>query len=108
MRLRVDGGFKTARHVIIGALLGADEFSFGTAAVVAGGCIMARVCHLNTCPTGIATQRADLRKKFADVPEWVMAYLLFVAEETREQLAALGCRTLDEVVGRVERLQVDG
>jgi len=107
VRVRVDGGFKTARHVIIAAMLGADEFSFGTAAVVAGGCIMARACHLNTCPVGIATQRADLRAHFPDVPEWIMAYLLFVAEETRGYLAELGCRTLDELTGRVERLAYD-
>jgi glutamate synthase (ferredoxin) len=105
VRIRVDGGLKIARHVIIAALLGADEFSFGTAAVVASGCIMARACHLNTCPVGIATQREELRKKFPQMPEWVMAYFLFVAEETREYLAALGCRSLDDIVGRVERLK---
>lgn len=105
VRIRVDGGFKTARHVIVAALLGADEFSFGTAVMVAAGCIMARVCHNNTCPTGIATQREDLRKKFPNEPERIMAYFQFVAEETREHLAALGCRSLDEIVGHVERLQ---
>src|SRR5512142_557167 len=104
VRIRVDGGLKTGRHVIIAALLGADEYSFGTAALVASGCIMARACHLNTCPVGIATQREELRKKFPQVPEWVMAYFLFVAQETREYLASLGCRTLDEITGRVDRL----
>ncbi len=105
VRLRVDGGLKTGRHVVVGALLGAEEFSFGTAAVIASGCIMARACHLNTCPVGIATQKQELRKKFPQVAEWVMAYYLFVAEETREWLASIGARTLDEIVGRVDLLQ---
>lgn len=105
VRLRVDGGFKTGRHVVVGALLGAEEFSFGTAAVIASGCIMARACHLNTCPVGIATQKLELRKKFPQVAEWVMAYYLFVAEETREWLASLGARSLDDIVGRVDLLQ---
>ena len=105
VRLRVDGGLKTARHVVIAALLGADEFSFGTAAVIASGCIMARACHLNTCPVGIATQKQELRKKFPQVAEWVMAYFLFVAEEMRELLAELGARSLHDIVGRVDLLQ---
>jgi glutamate synthase (ferredoxin) len=105
VRLRVDGGFKTARHVIVAALLGADEFSFGTAVLVAAGCIMARACHLNTCPTGIATQREDLRAKFPNEPERVMAYFKFLGEETREYLAALGARSLDDIIGRVDRLK---
>ncbi|MCX7671258.1 MAG: glutamate synthase-related protein, partial [Anaerolineae bacterium] len=87
VRLRVDGGFKTGRDVVIAALLGADEFSFGTAALVAAGCKMARQCHNNTCPVGIATQRADLRAKFPGKPEMVMAYMTHVAEEVREILA---------------------
>ena len=74
--MRVDGGFKTGRDVVIAALLGADEFSFGTAALVAAGCKMARQCHNNTCPVGIATQRADLRAKFPGKPEMVMAYMI--------------------------------
>jgi glutamate synthase (ferredoxin) len=105
VRLRVDGGLKTARHVIVAALIGADEFSFGTAVLVAAGCIMARACHLNTCPTGIATQREDLRAKFPNEPERVMAYFRFLAEETREYLAALGARSLDDIIGRVDRLK---
>lgn len=105
VRLRVDGGLKTGRHVVIGALLGAEEFSFGTAAVIASGCIMARACHLNTCPVGVATQKQELRKKFPQVAEWVMAYYLFVAEETRELLASLGAHTLEELVGRVDLLE---
>ncbi len=105
VRLRVDGGFMTARHVVVAALLGADEFSFGTAVVVSAGCTMARACHLNTCPTGIATQKPELRAKFANRPEWVAAYFLFLAEETRHYLAAMGFRSLDESIGRVERLR---
>jgi glutamate synthase (ferredoxin) len=105
VRLRVDGGLMTARHVIIGALLGADEFSFGTAPLIAAGCMMARACHLNTCPTGIATQDPKLRSKFANRPEWIMAYFLFLAEETRQYLAAMGFQAIDEIIGRVELLR---
>jgi len=104
VRLRVDGGFKTGRDVLFGALLGADEFSFGTAALFAEGCIMARACHRDTCPVGIATQRRDLRDKFVGRPEQVAAYLLFVAEEVRQRLAALGLRSLQEAIGRVDLL----
>ena len=100
IRVRTDGGIRTGRDVLIGALLGAEEFSFGTAALIAEGCIMARVCHLNTCPTGVATQREDLRRKFEGKPEHVMAYLMFVAQETREQLAQLGYATMEELTGR--------
>ncbi len=105
VRLRVDGGFMTARHVIIGALLGADEFSFGTAPLIAAGCMMARACHLNTCPTGIATQDPKLRTKFPNRPEWIMAYFLFLAEETRQYLGAMGFSEIDEIIGRVEFLR---
>lgn len=108
VRLRVDGGFKTGRHVVVGAMLGAEEFSFGTAALIASGCIMARACHLNTCPVGIATQKQELRKKFPQVAEWVMAYYLFVAEETRTWLASIGARSLDEIVGRADLLEPGG
>ena len=106
VRLRVDGGFKTGRDILLAALLGADEYSFGTAALFAEGCIMARACHRDTCPVGIATQRRDLRDKFAGTPEMVAAYLLFVAEETRRRLAELGLRSLDEAIGRVDLLGV--
>jgi glutamate synthase domain-containing protein 2/glutamate synthase domain-containing protein 1/glutamate synthase domain-containing protein 3 len=102
--LRVDGGMKTGRDVVVGALLGADEFGFGTASVVAIGCVMARQCHLNTCPVGIATQRDDLRGKFAGTPEMAAHFFTHVAQEVREILAALGYRTLDEVVGRTDLL----
>ena len=105
VRVRVDGGFATGRDVVVAALLGADEFSFGTAAMIAEGCIMARVCNKNTCPVGVATQRPDLRAKFPGKPEQVMAYFLFVAREVREILAQLGYRSLDEVIGRVDLLE---
>jgi glutamate synthase domain-containing protein 2/glutamate synthase domain-containing protein 1/glutamate synthase domain-containing protein 3 len=102
--LRVDGGFKTGHDVLLAALLGADEYSFGTAALFAEGCIMARACHRDTCPVGIATQRRDLRDRFAGTPEMVAAYLTMVAEEVRRQLARLGLRSLDEAIGRVDLL----
>jgi glutamate synthase domain-containing protein 3 len=101
----VDGGFKTGRDVVVAALLGADEYSFGTAAMLAEGCIMVRACHRDTCPTGIATQRPGLRAKFAGTPEGVATYMLYVAEEVRRLLASLGLRSLDEAVGRVECLR---
>ncbi|MFN2608741.1 MAG: glutamate synthase large subunit, partial [Acidimicrobiales bacterium] len=105
IKVRVDGGLLTGRDVLVAALLGADEYSFGTAAMIAEGCIMARACHKDTCPTGIATQRPHLRAKFGGTAEGVAAYLLFVAEEVRRGLAALGLRTLDEAIGRVECLR---
>ncbi|MDW8351875.1 MAG: glutamate synthase-related protein, partial [Anaerolineae bacterium] len=100
VRLRADGGMRTGRDVIIAALLGADEYSFGTATLIAEGCIMARVCHLNTCPTGVATQKPELRVKFEGKPEHVMAYLLYVAHDVRERLAQMGYRSLNEIIGR--------
>ena len=105
VRLRTDGGLQTGRDVIIAALLGADEYSFGTAAVVAEGCLMARSCHTNTCPVGIATQRPDLRAKFPGTPESVMHFFGHVAEEVREILAELGAACLDEIIGRTELLE---
>ncbi len=105
VKLRVDGGFKTGHDVLLAALLGADEYSFGTAALFAEGCIMARACHRDTCPVGIATQRSDLREKFAGSPESVAAYLTMVAQEVRGLLASLGLRSIDEAVGRVELLR---
>jgi glutamate synthase domain-containing protein 2/glutamate synthase domain-containing protein 1/glutamate synthase domain-containing protein 3 len=104
VRLRADGGLKTGRDVMVAALLGADEVSFGTALLIAEGCLMVRSCHLDTCPVGIATQRPELRAKFAATPEAVEAYLLFVAEEVRRHLAALGLRTFADAVGRAELL----
>ncbi len=102
--VRVDGGLKTGRDVVMAALLGADEFSFGTSALVAEGCQMARVCHNNTCPVGIATQAERLRKKFPGTPEHVITYFLNIAQEVREILAQLGYRRLDEVIGRSDLL----
>jgi glutamate synthase domain-containing protein 2/glutamate synthase domain-containing protein 1/glutamate synthase domain-containing protein 3 len=105
VRVRADGGFKTGRDVVIGAMLGAEEFGFGTGALVSIGCDMARQCHLNTCPTGIATQRDDLRAKFAGRPEQLINYLTLVAEEVREWLARLGVARLDDLVGRADLLR---
>ena len=105
VRLRVDGGLKTGRDVVIAAMLGAEEFGFGTASLVALGCDMARQCHLNTCPTGIATQREDLRAKFTGTPQLLIHYLTLVAEETREWMAQLGVRRLDDLVGRADLLR---
>ena len=105
VRLRVDGGLKTGRDVVIAAMLGAEEFGFGTASLVALGCDMARQCHLNTCPTGIATQREDLRAKFTGTPQMLIHYLTLVAEETREWMAQLGVRRLDDLVGRADLLR---
>jgi glutamate synthase (NADPH/NADH) large chain len=105
VRLQVDGQLKTGRDVVFGALLGAEEFGFATAPLVAAGCIMMRKCHLNTCPVGVATQDPELRKRFAGKPEHVINYLFFVAEEVRALLAQLGFRSLDEAVGRVECIE---
>src|SRR3990172_4892397 len=105
VRIRVDGGIKTGRDVLVAALLGADEMSFGTALLLAEGCLMVRSCHLDTCPVGIASQRPELRSKFAGTPEMIEAYLRFVAQEVRELLASLGLRGLDEAVGRVDLLR---
>jgi glutamate synthase domain-containing protein 3 len=102
--LRVDGGFKTGRDVVVAALLGADEFGFGTVPLIALGCVMARQCHLNTCPVGIATQDPELRKGMPGTPDQVVSFLAFVAEEARLILAELGLRTLDEAVGRTDLL----
>jgi len=104
-RVRVDGGMKTGRDVVLAALLGADEVSFGTSALLAEGCIMVRTCHLDTCPVGIATQRPELRAKFAGTPEMITAYMLHVAEEARRILARLGLRSFDEAVGRTDLLR---
>jgi glutamate synthase (ferredoxin) len=103
-RIRVDGGLKTGRDVVVAALLGADEYSFGSAALVAEGCLMVRTCHLDTCPVGIATQREELRTRFAGTPEMVAAYFTAVAEEVRSILASLGLRSIDEAIGRADLL----
>ncbi len=102
--LECDGQLKTGRDVAIACLLGAEEFGFATAPLVASGCIMMRVCHLNTCPVGIATQNPELRKKFEGKPEHVVNYMYFVAQELREIMAQLGFRTINEMVGQVQKL----
>ncbi|WP_394833576.1 glutamate synthase large subunit [Pendulispora rubella] len=106
VRLQVDGQLKTGRDVAIAALLGAEEFGFATAPLVASGCIMMRKCHLNTCPVGIATQDPVLRARFKGEPEHVINYFFFVAEELRGIMASLGFRTIDEMVGRVDCLSM--
>ena len=104
VRLRVDGGLRTASDVVIAALLGADEYSFGTVALIAEGCVMARTCHTNTCPVGVATQDPKLRARFPGRPEQVAHFFLQLAEGVRRILAELGCRSMDELIGRVEYL----
>jgi glutamate synthase (NADPH) large chain len=102
--VQADGGLRTGRDVAVAALLGADEFGFATAPLIAAGCIMMRKCHLNTCPVGIATQDPVLRAKFTGTPEHVIDYLFFVAEELREIMASLGLRTVNEMIGRMDLL----
>jgi glutamate synthase domain-containing protein 2 len=102
--LRVDGGLKTGRDVVIAALLGAEEYGFGTAALVAAGCAMLRQCHLNTCPVGVATQDPKLRKKYVGTPEHVVNFFTYVAQQVRMILADMGARSLDEIIGRVDLL----
>jgi glutamate synthase domain-containing protein 2/glutamate synthase domain-containing protein 1/glutamate synthase domain-containing protein 3 len=102
--LQTDGGLKTGRDIAIAAALGADEYGFGTAALVAIGCVMARQCHMNTCPVGIATQREDLRAEFNATPEMLIGYLRLIAAEVREILASIGLRTIDELIGRTDLL----
>ncbi len=105
--VQVDGQLKTGRDVVIGALLGAEEFGFASAPLVVSGCIMMRVCHLDTCPVGIATQTPALRAKFSGKPEFVETFFEYVAQEVRELLASLGLRSLDEAIGRVDLLGAD-
>mgnify|MGYP003143383998 FL=1 len=104
--VQVDGGLRTGRDVAIGALLGADEFGFATAPLIAAGCIMMRKCHLNTCPVGVATQDPELRKRFTGTPEHVINYFFFVAEELRAIMGEMGFRTVEEMIGRVDRLDM--
>ena len=102
--VQVDGQLKTGRDVVIAALMGAEEFGFATAPLVVAGCVMMRVCHLNTCPVGVATQDPELRRNFTGKPEFVENFFRFIAQEVREYMSALGFRTMSEMVGRVERL----
>jgi glutamate synthase (NADPH) large chain len=104
--VQVDGQMKTGRDVVVAALLGAEEFGFATAPLVVSGCVMMRVCHLNTCPVGIATQDPELRKTFTGTPEFVVNFFRFLAEEVREYMAQLGFRTMDEMIGRVDALDM--
>ncbi|AGB37897.1 glutamate synthase large subunit [Natronococcus occultus] len=105
IRVSADGGMKTGRDVAVAALLGAEEYVFGTASLVTSGCVMARQCHENTCPVGVATQREDLRKRFPGEPEHVINYMTFIAQELREIMAELGFETVEEMIGRVEVLE---
>ncbi|MDA0997947.1 MAG: glutamate synthase large subunit, partial [Proteobacteria bacterium] len=105
--VQVDGGIRTGRDVVIGALLGADEFGCATAALISEGCIMMRKCHLNTCPVGVATQDPELRKRFAGQPEHVVNFFTFVAEEVREIMAELGFRSMNEMIGRRDAIEMD-
>jgi glutamate synthase (NADPH/NADH) large chain len=102
--VQVDGGLRTGRDVVVGAMLGADEFGFSTAPLIAAGCIMMRKCHLNTCPVGVATQDPVLRKRFVGQPEHVINFFFYVAEEVRELMAAMGYRTFDEMIGQMQML----
>ncbi|PYR29507.1 MAG: glutamate synthase large subunit [Acidobacteria bacterium] len=104
--VQVDGQLKTGRDVVIAALMGAEEFGFATAPLVVSGCVMMRVCHLNTCPVGVATQDPELRKNFTGKPEFVVNFFRFIAQEVREYMAQLGFRTIDEMIGRVDRLNL--
>src|SRR5207302_4809191 len=104
--VETDGQLKTGRDVIMAALLGAEEFGFATAPLVAMGCIMMRVCHLNTCPVGVATQDPELRKRFMGQPEHVANFMRMIAEEVRELMAQLGFRQMNKMIGRVDRLEV--
>ena len=104
--LRVDGGLRTGLDIILAAIMGAEEFGFGTIAMIATGCVMARICHTNNCPVGVATQRQDLRNRFPGIPADLVNFFLFVAEEVRNLLASLGYRNLEELIGRVELLEV--
>jgi glutamate synthase domain-containing protein 3 len=104
--LQTDGQLKTGRDVTVAALLGAEDFAFSTAPLVATGCIMMRVCHLNTCPVGIATQDPELRKRFTGTPEHVINYFFFIAEEVREYMASMGFRTFEEMIGRADKLRM--
>src|SRR5207249_1142566 len=104
--VEVDGQLKTGRDVVIGALLGGEEFGFATAPLVALGCVMMRVCHLNACPVGVATQDPRLRGKFAGDPAYVVNFMRFIAQEVRELMAQLGFRTLNEMIGHTEKLEM--
>ena len=102
--IRVDGGIRTGRDIAIAAMMGAEEFGFGTIAMIAEGCVMARVCHLNTCPVGVTSQKEELRKKFPGTPEHVVNFFSFVAEEIRNIMAHLGYSKFEDLIGRSDLL----
>ena len=104
VRIETDGKLMSGRDVAIAAMLGAEEFGFATAPLVTMGCVMMRVCNLDTCPVGVATQNPELRKRFRGKPEYVVNFMKFIAEELREYMAKLGIRTIDELVGRSDML----
>ncbi|MFQ7290580.1 MAG: glutamate synthase-related protein [Lacrimispora saccharolytica] len=104
--IETDGKLMSGRDVAIAALLGAEEFGFATAPLVTMGCVMMRVCNLDTCPVGVATQNPELRKRFRGKPEYVVNFMRFIAQELREYMAKLGVRTVDEMVGRTDLLKV--
>ena len=104
--MQTDGQLKTGRDVVVAALLGAEEYGFATAPLVVMGCVMMRVCHLDTCPVGVATQNPKLREKFTGQPEFVVNFFEYIAEEVREILAELGFKSLDEAIGRADALDV--
>lgn len=104
VKLQADGQLKTARDVIIMAMLGAEEYGFATSALIVLGCVMMRKCHLNTCPVGVATQNEELRKRFVGRSEYVINFFKFLAQEIRETLAEIGVRRLDEITGRTDML----
>ena len=108
VRIETDGKLMSGRDVAIAAILGAEEFGFATAPLVTMGCVMMRVCNLDTCPVGVATQNPELRKRFRGKPEYVENFMRFVAQELREYMAKLGVRTVDEMVGRTDLLQISG
>ena len=103
--IRVDGGIRTGRDIAIAAMMGAEEFGFGTIAMIAEGCVMARVCHLNTCPVGVTSQKEELRKKFPGTPEHVVNFFQFVAEEVRQLMAHLGYSKFEDIIGRADLLK---
>ena len=104
--MSVDGGFQRGFDVVVAAMLGADEYGFGTSVLVALGCVMARQCHLNTCPVGIASQKPELRAKFPGVPEDAVNYLLAIANDVREILSKIGVKSIDDIIGRTDLLKV--
>jgi len=99
VQLRVDGGLRAGWEIVMAAILGANEFGFGSIAMIAEGCVMARVCHLNSCPVGIATQKEELRKRFTGTPENVVDFFYYLAQEVRETMAHLGYTNIDDLIG---------